>query len=211
MKYYPAFLDLKNKKAVVIGGGSVAERKVRFLVNSGASVKLISPEITAYLRKLSKKGGLHYVERKYRKGDLNGAFIVIAATSSAALNSKIAREAENLVNVINAPSEGNFIVPSVVRRGSLNIAISTEGVSPAVSKEIRKELERFYDREFEGFLKFAEMIRLKAMKEIKNDKKRAQFLKSLASEQLFHTLRKSGLDAVRTHVSKALEKISQTN
>ena len=211
MKYYPAFLDLKNKKAVVVGGGSVAERKVRLLVDAGASVTLISPDITANLRKLASKGALHYVERNYRKGDVEGAFIVIAGTSSAALNSKIACAAKNLVNVIDTPSDGNFIVPSVVRRGALNIAISTEGASPAVSKAIRKELEGYYSREFARYLRFTEMIRLKTIKEIKNEKKRKHFLTSLASKQLLNTLRKEGFDTVREHILNALEKIQQTN
>jgi len=100
VRYYPAFLNLKNKKAVVIGGGKVAERKVRLLVRAGANVKIISPVITKSLDKLRVKGKLKHVNRNYIRRDLENVFIVIAATSSAKTNTKIAEDSENLVNVV---------------------------------------------------------------------------------------------------------------
>ncbi|MEF9475852.1 MAG: bifunctional precorrin-2 dehydrogenase/sirohydrochlorin ferrochelatase [Candidatus Mariimomonas ferrooxydans] len=208
MKYYPVFLKLNAKKAVVIGGGKIAERKARVLIKAGASVKIISPAITKPLERLKKKGLLAHVKRNYRKGDLKDAFIVIAGTSSVKTNSKIARDARYLgipgsvpgnrnndsllINIIDTPSEGNFIAPSIVKRGPLTIAISTTGCSPAVSKTIRKELEKLYGNEFTHYLRLLEKIRKKAMKEIKNDKKREEFLKKLASEKIFNALRRNG-------------------
>lgn len=192
MKYYPAFLKLNAKKAVVIGGGKIAERKAHVLIKAGASVKIISPAITKPLERLKKRGLLAHVKRNYRKGDLKDAFIVIAGTSSVKINSKIARDAGHLVNVIDTPSEGNFIAPSTVKRGPLTIAISTAGCSPAVSKTIRKELEKLYGNEFSHYLRLLEKIRKKAMKEIKNDKKREELLKKLASEKIFNALRRNG-------------------
>lgn len=208
MKYYPAYLDLKDKKAVVVGGGSVAERKVRLLIHAGASVTLISPEITENLGRLAEKGQISHVRRSYRKGDLKGAFVVIAGTSSAGINTKIAQDAAHLVNVIDVPSEGNFIVPSVVRRGPLTIAISTEGVSPAVSKAIRKEVEHRYGREFAGYLRFLETVRTKALKDIGNAKKRQIFLKSLASEERLSTLREKGFSVVKKDILSHLHRLS---
>lgn len=192
MKYYPAFLNLKDKKAVVVGGGKVAERKARSLINAGAALKVISPDITENLRKLKEKGLIKHIKRNYKRGDLKDAFIVVAGTSSAEINLKIAQEAPHLVNVIDAPSEGNFIVPSLVRRGPLTIAISTEGASPAISKAVRKEIERLYGREFVLYLKFVELIRKEAREKITNNKKREKFLKSLASEELFNAVRNKG-------------------
>jgi precorrin-2 dehydrogenase/sirohydrochlorin ferrochelatase len=192
VKYYPVFLNLRGKKAVIVGGGKVAERKAINLIKAGASVKVISPNITKALEKLKRMGLLTHIQRHYKKGDLKNAFIVIAGTSSAQINTKIAQDARHLINVIDTPSEGNFIAPSLVNRGPLTIAISTEGSSPAVAKTIRKELEKLYGSEFTHYLRFLKTMRRKAMKEIEDDKKREDFLKGLASEEIFNLLRKKG-------------------
>lgn len=207
MKYYPAFLDLKDKKAVVVGGGRVAERKVRLLISAGAFVTLISPDITRNLDRLRERGMLAHIKRNYRTGDLKNAFIVIAGTSSAEINTKVAGDARHLVNVIDAPSEGNYIVPSFVKQGPLTIAISTEGASPALSKAIRKELEEHYTRDFALYLRFIERVRRKAIEGIKDSKKRERFLKSLASNKILYDLRNRGFREVQTKILIALEKI----
>ncbi|HDK81611.1 MAG TPA: bifunctional precorrin-2 dehydrogenase/sirohydrochlorin ferrochelatase [Nitrospirae bacterium] len=207
MRYYPAFLDLSDRKAVVVGGGKVAERKVRSLVKAGALVEVVSPDLTTGLKTLCDQGKIRHKKRKYRSGDLRGAFIVIAATSSDAVNTKAAQDAEHLVNIIDMPADGNFIVPSLVRRGNLTIAISTEGVSPAISKAVRKEIEQKYDAEFARYLRFVESLRKKAIKEIKDAKKREMFLKSLASTEILATLRNRGFGAASGEVLKALDKV----
>lgn len=207
MKYYPAFINLKEKKAVVVGGGKVAERKVRLLINAGASVSLVSPDITIPIQKLAEKGLLSYKKRNYRKGDLQGAFIVIAATSSAILNTRIAQDAKCLVNVVDMPSEGNYIVPSLVKRGHLTIAISTEGASPAVSKAIRKEIERHYSNEFALYLRFVETIRKRALNKIIHPVEREIFLQSLASNELINTLRKEGFRKAQNKVLSYMNSI----
>ncbi len=204
MKYYPVFLDLKDKSAVVVGGGRVAERKVRPLINAGALVKIISPGITGSLLKLKEKGLIKHLKRNYRREDLKGAFIVIAATSSADTNAKVAQEAEHLVNVIDAPSEGNYIVPSLVERNPLTIAISTGGASPAVSKAVRKEIEGLYGREFVLYLRFVERIRREALHKITNSREREKFLKSLASREIFDALRDKGFRAAKNMITSSL-------
>jgi precorrin-2 dehydrogenase/sirohydrochlorin ferrochelatase len=205
VKYYPVFLNLKNKKAVVIGGGMVAERKVRALIRAGASVTIISPTLTQVLKKLKDKEQFTYIKRNYQRGDVNDAFLVIAASSSTRTNAEIARDANSLINVIDAPSVGNFIAPSVVRRGPLTIAISTEGASPALSKAIRKEMEKLYDKEFTLYLKFVESVRGKAMEKIADRKKRERFLKSLASGKILASIREKGFSAVYNKISVSLE------
>ncbi len=215
MKYYPVFLDLKCKKAVIVGGGKVAERKAIALIKAGALVEIITPTITKLLERYRKKGVVKHTKRNYKKGDLKGAFVVVAGTSSQETNIKIAKDAKQLrnpesgpgngspqlINVIDTPSEGNFIVPSVVRRGPLTIAISTEGCSPAVSKAIRKEVERLYGAEFARYLRFAARIRKETVEKIKEDKKRKKILKALASGEIFNTLRTKGFDAVSKKIS----------
>ena len=208
MRYYPAFLNLKNKKAVVVGGGKVAERKVRLLVKAGANVKVISPDITKPLEKLRDKGNIKHANRNYVKRDLKNAYIVIAATSSAEINTKIAEDSENLVNVVDTPSEGNYIVPSVVTRGPLTIAISTEGTSPAVSKAIRKEVEKHYSKEFTNYMRFLEVMREKAVAEITDNNKRRKFLKSLASEKLIYIVRNQGFGAASEIISNRFNRVT---
>jgi precorrin-2 dehydrogenase/sirohydrochlorin ferrochelatase len=207
VKYYPAFIDLHGKRAVVIGGGNVAERKARSLIKAGARVTVISPQITDGLTKLGKKGLLKHRGRNYRKSDLAGAFIVIAGTSSSRTNDRIAGDARSLVNVIDVPSRGNFIVPSVVERGALTIAVSTGGASPAVSKAIRKEMERLYGTEFARYIRFLERIRKKASAKIPRTKTRNAFLRSLASEELLTTLRNKGFRTASREITAALERL----
>jgi precorrin-2 dehydrogenase/sirohydrochlorin ferrochelatase len=194
--YYPAFLNLKGKKVIVIGGGKVAERKTRALLKIGADVTIISPEITKRIDKEKLKGKIKHVSRQYKKGDSKKAFVIIAATDSYEINKKVSQDAPCLVNVVDSPSLCNFIVPSVIRRGPLIIAISTSGISPALSKSIRRELDRLYTPEFAKYLKLLEKIRGRAMKEIPVKKKRTEFLKSLASEKMIKMLRKKGLKEV---------------
>lgn len=203
MKYYPVFLNLKGKNAVVIGGGKVAERKVLTLLKAGAIVKVISPDVTDNLNRLKKKGLLTHLKRHFRDGDIKDAFIVIAGTSSVRINTKIAQDARclrksslPLINIVDNPSDGNFIAPSVVKRGPLTIAISTQGCSPAVAKTVRKELEKLYGTEFTHYLRFLEQIRKKALKKIKDTRQRAVLFKGLASEKIFNTLRKKGISSL---------------
>ncbi len=202
-------MDLKDRKAVVVGGGRVAERKVRSLVKAGALVSVISPGITAGLEELKQKGKIRHFRRRYRKGDAGDALVVIAATSSARINKKVAQDARHLINVIDMPSEGNFIVPSSVERDSLTIAVSTGGASPAVSRAIRKEIGKLYGREFARYLRFLENVRRKAAETISDEGKRGRFLRSVASEEIFSTLRKKGFSAASEKILGVLDHLTQ--
>ena len=199
--YYPAFLNLKGKKTVVIGGGKVAERKILALLKTGARITVISPEITKRIAREKLRGSLKHIPRQYRKGDVKNTFLVIAATDSEEINQKVSEDATCLVNVVDTPSLCNFIVPSVLQRDPLTIAVSTGGISPALSKSIRQELEKLYGPEFAEYLQLLEKIRKKAIKEIKNKKSRADFLKSLASGEIVKMLREKGF----REVEKALK------
>ncbi len=143
--YYPIFLNVSGKKCVVIGGGQVALRKVEVLLDHGANVEVISPEICSELDKLAENGGIAVRRRRYQTGDLKGAFVVIAATDDRHINSEVAKEAKEtgvLVNVVDDPNNSNFIVPSCIHRGDVTIAISTAGKSPALARKIRTRLEK---------------------------------------------------------------------
>jgi precorrin-2 dehydrogenase/sirohydrochlorin ferrochelatase len=194
--YYPAFLNLKDKEAVVIGGGKVAERKILVLLTAGANITVVSPDITRRIEKEKLKGRIKHIPRLYRKSDSKKALLVVAATDSQEINKKVSEEAPCLVNIVDTPSLCNFIVPSVIQRGPLTIAISTSGISPALSKSIRKELEKLYGSAFADYLRLLEKIREKAMKEICDKKKRTEFLKSLASEEMIKMLRQKGIKEI---------------
>ncbi len=207
MNYYPSFLNLIGKRAVVIGGGRVAERKILTLLKAGARVTVISPQLTKRIEKEKHKNDLKHISRHYRKGDLKNAFIIIAATDSQVINKQVSKDALCLVNIVDTPSLCNFIVPSVVKRGPLTIAISTSGVSPALSKTIRKELEKLYGSEFSRYLKFLEKFRKEAKKEIPDKTKRAAFLKSLASKEIIEMLRQRGIEETKKYVLSQCKEI----
>ena len=153
---YPLFLDLTNQSAVVIGAGSVAARKIRTLLKAEAVVTVISPQAAPSIRRLAQTKRVRWVQRRYRQGDLRGARLAVAATDDLAVNQIICAEAKRrklLVNCIVPPSAGNFLVPSLVRRGGISLAISTGGASPAFAKRLRRDLEHFLGDGYPQLLK----------------------------------------------------------
>ena len=208
MNYYPAFINLQGKRVVVVGGGKVAERKVLTLINAGAAITVISPLLTKRLWKEKEAGHIRHLPRTYRKGDLKDSFIVIAATDSPEVNSRIAGDAPGLLNVVDVPSECNFIAPSVVKRGPLVFAISTGGTSPAFAKAVRKDIEKSYGKVFSGYLGFVKALRSRAMQEIVDKAAREKFLKSLASGDILDTLRTKGLNVVKQSVMARFNKLT---
>ncbi len=160
--FYPALLDLKNKLCVVIGGGKVAERKVRILLKAGALIKVISPEVSEFIQKLSEEQKIILEKRCYRPGDLEGSWLVVAATSDRKIQELIKKEADEkriFCNVVDVPELCSFIVPSSVERGKLLFAISTQGASPAVAKRLRQRLENLFDESYADYIKLMEKIR----------------------------------------------------
>ncbi|MEJ2684619.1 MAG: bifunctional precorrin-2 dehydrogenase/sirohydrochlorin ferrochelatase [Candidatus Sulfobium sp.] len=210
MNYYPAFLDLRGKRAVIVGGGRIAERKILSLIEAGADVTVVSPSLTERLRQEKSDNRISHLSRSYRKGDLLGSFLVIAATDSEEINSRVAGDAPALVNVVDVPSECNFIAPSVVRRGPLTLAVSTGGASPAMAKTLRKELQKAYGPEFSGYLRFLKQVRAEALAGIGQKVKRERFLKGLASQKMVNMLRTKGLKAVKEKILERLRRLSSS-
>ena len=166
MGYYPVFIDLKEKECLVVGGGQVAERKVRALLAAGARVTVVSPTATSGLQRLKAQGAIRRIARDYQPGDLREALLVVACTSSRQVNQEVAREAKRrrrLVNVVDDPRLCTFIVPAIVRRGDLTIAISTGGKSPALAKKIREDLQKKYGPEYGTLLKLLGAVRAKLL------------------------------------------------
>lgn len=159
---YPVFLDIKAKRCVVVGGGRVAERRVKSLLECGAIVKIISPELSQDLELMAEKKFIEVVKRDFCSGDLEGAFLAIAASDQAEVNRMVVEEARwrgALVDSSTEPTEGNFILPSVVRSGGLAIAISTSGSSPTLARMIREELEQSLGPEHATLIKLVSEVR----------------------------------------------------
>jgi len=161
-EFFPVFLNLKNKLCIIIGGGKVAERKVENLLTSQAKVKVISPEVTLKLKKLAEEGKIEWERRVYKKGDLDSAWLVIAATDNPEIQKEIFKEAEEkhiFCNVVDVPELCSFIVPSTIRKGLLTIAISTSGASPAVARRLRETLEEIIGEEYALYVELMKDLR----------------------------------------------------
>jgi len=192
MKYYPAYLDLRDRPCMVIGGGTVAERKTLSLLEAGAEVTIISPALTPKLHEFSDAGKITHLKKQYEENDLSGQFLVIAATPSAEVNTLVARacrKMHTLVNVAVPPEESSFIVPSVVERGDLMIAISTSGASPALAKKIRQDIEQRYGSEYGLFLDKMSAIRNRVLEEVPDGQKRHAVFQAIVDSDVIDLVR----------------------
>ena len=141
--HYPVYLNLTGKKCLVFGGGPIAEDKIAKLQSTGAQVTIVSPTVTPNLQAWAHRGDFQWQPREYQAGDMEGAFLSIAATNDRQVNHEIFQEAERLgvlINVVDDPEQGTFIAPAVVRRGQVTLAISTGGASPALARKLREAL-----------------------------------------------------------------------
>ncbi|CAN5560980.1 hypothetical protein BH24ACT22_BH24ACT22_15690 [soil metagenome] len=148
---YPIFLDLSGRRCVVVGGGEVANRKARKLLQARAEVVVISPEVMPEIESMA----VEVYHRPYENGDLEGAYLAFTATDSRGVNSAVAHEARErgiFINVADKPSEGNFALPSTLRRGGLQVSVSTSGASPTLARSIRGELEKQFGPEWAGLI-----------------------------------------------------------
>ena len=155
VRYFPIYLEIKNKKILVIGGGVVAQRKIESLLEAGANVAVVSKDLTQQLREYKKDGKIIVIGRDYEEKLLENVFMVIAATDDVELNHRISQDALKkglLINAVDQPEDCNFIFPSVIKRGDLIVAISTSGKSPALAKKIREQLEQEFGSEYEILL-----------------------------------------------------------
>ena len=161
-RYYPIFLNIRGKRCVVVGGGLVALRKVKALLEHEANVEVISPELCPELSQLAKSRAIQVLQKNYNGGDLQGAFIAIAATDDGEINNKVAEEARAkgvLVNVVDDSEHSDFIVPSQLRRGDITIAVSTAGKSPALARKIRTRLEKDFGTEYASLALLVDEVR----------------------------------------------------
>lgn len=193
---YPLFLDLSGREVMVIGGGSVASRKVSTLIEYGAHITVIAPEVDATIEDRASQGDLTWIPRTYRQGDLAQAFLVFSACGDQSVDVEVVREAHArncLVNVVDVTHLCDFIVPSTIRRGALGIAISTSGAAPFEAKAIRHDLEQRFDWSWEPYLDLIAQVRTLAKQRVLGDESRRT--------PLYEAIRTSGLREQIAHGS----------
>jgi precorrin-2 dehydrogenase / sirohydrochlorin ferrochelatase len=189
---FPMFVKLTGRRCVVVGGGPIAESKVESLLTSGAQVTIVSPTLTESLAEEAQHGSFAWKPRKFESSDLEGAFLVIAATSDEELNELIFREADRrgiLCNAVDQPPRCHFYFPAVVRRGALQIAISTAGLSPSLAQRLRKDFEAEFGPEYEQWLAWLGRVRAALMQRGADFETRKRVLARLASREVFDRLR----------------------
>jgi len=192
MKYYPVFLDVRERPCVVVGGGQIAERKAIALFDAGADLAVISPSLTPVLAELARKGKITHHRKTFAEQDLAEAYLVIAATNDPAVNEAVARECRKrgiLVNAATSPDEGSFVVPSVVERGDLLIAISTCGDSPALARKVREDLERTYGQEYEVFLEKMANLRRRLAHDVADEDMRRKVYQAVVDSDVLYLLK----------------------
>jgi precorrin-2 dehydrogenase/sirohydrochlorin ferrochelatase len=200
MRYYPVFLDLRGKNCLVVGGGQVAWRKIKRLLSCGARVFVVARKLLPRLEEAVKKGQVRYLGAEYKSEYLKDIFLLIGATDDEVLNRRLSQEANAaniLCNIVDQPEKCNFIVPSVVERGDLIIAISTSGKSPALAKKLRLELERQFGEEYAVFLELLGKVRERLKAQVKGQKRRQEMLEKLVYSELLKEIKNKNWEKVQ--------------
>ncbi|KGR78437.1 NAD(P)-binding protein [Ureibacillus sinduriensis] len=182
---YPIMLKLENKRVLIVGGGEVATNKAKMLLGQNAQIIVVSPTVTETLHTYSIDGKIQWLERTFEANDTEGAFLVIAATDNPEINAAVRKSCSGsqLVNVVDSPADSNFYNMAFLERGKLKIAISTEGASPLLAKQIKNDLNEFFDESYEEYLKFLLTAREKIKLLVKDENRKFILLKELLHEK----------------------------
>jgi precorrin-2 dehydrogenase/sirohydrochlorin ferrochelatase len=198
-RHLPILVDLAGKRIVVVGGGAVAERKVRALLDCGAEVTVVAPRLTEGLSEMASAERVAHEARGYREGDLEGATLAFVAVDDPEASRRAADDARRAgvpVNVVDRPDLCDFIVPSVLRRGRLAVAVSTGGASPAWARKLRERLEAQLGDEYARLLEGLARARCRVMDEVADPAERRRALERLADDSLLEAARKGSAEDV---------------
>ena len=204
MPLYPVSLCLSGRLCIIIGSGEVAARKIQSLLASGALVRVIAPH-HPYI------DGIELIERRYRKGDLEGAALVIAATDDRQVNEEVYQEAieRNIpVNVVDNPPLCTFHVPSVMARGELQISISTGGKCPSLAKKIRHEIEGLYGEEYADYLSIIEEARTEILRTVAQERRKEMIGRILHDSLLFELVKDKKREEARQRAQQVLASLN---
>ena len=215
MAYYPILVDLTGKEVLVIGGGSVAGRKIKTLLEYGAVVNIVSRELLPEINDYVDSGKVRYLGEEFSLVFLKDKFLVIAATDDSELNHRISRAAEEkgmLVNAVDQPADCNFIVPSIIKKGDLIVAVSTSGKSPAFAKKIRKQLAEYFGIEHDLFLRLMGKIRNEVLASGSDQTENSLIFHRIVDSGLFETIKTGAFNNAALILSEILgREISENN
>ena len=189
MDYYPINLNLNGKKVVVIGGGKIAQRKIAGLIETRADITVVSPELTPQLNEYAQAGVITWRKKDFSVLDIQEAFLIIAATNQPEINLAVQKAAQpyQLISLVDHPEESNFILPSVVKRGRLSIAVSTSGASPTLAKQIKQEIADRYGPEYKEYVDFLFMSRKYILQEIRDPKLKQSLLSAITEPSFLYS------------------------
>jgi precorrin-2 dehydrogenase len=189
---FPLFLKLETRRCLLVGAGTIAEQKLDGLLVSGAEVVVVAPQANGRIRELSEQERITWIERTYQREDLEGVTLVIAATGNAEVNEQVFRDSEAngiLCNAVDEPERCHFYYPAVVRRGDLQIAISTNGKSPALAQRIRAELETQFGTEYADWLEWLGTVRTLFFRRPIKPEQRRSALHRIAAQNVYERYR----------------------
>jgi precorrin-2 dehydrogenase/sirohydrochlorin ferrochelatase len=207
LKYYPVCLQIEARLCLVVGGGRVAERKVRGLLDCGAKIVVVSPELTTGLHKLYAEKMIAWQARGYCRDDIAGAMLAIAATDDPEVQDMVMADAERhniLLNVADVPDKCNFILPSLVKRGDLSIAISTSGNSPALAKKLRQVFEGQIGREYEVLNNIMGLLRPGIMARAQPQKDNELLFNQLLAEDMPSWIKDANWPRIQAHIKAVI-------
>src|SRR5215472_299694 len=185
---FPLFLKLRGRRCLVVGAGKISEGKIAGLLEAGAKVRVVAPHATDRIAQWQKEKRIRLEKRLFRPRDLNGMFLAVAATNSEKVHRAIYRQAQKhkvLCNVVDVPALCDFYYPAVVRRGQLQIAISTAGASPSLARRLREEMERSFGPEYDRWLRHLSHARKKVLVSNIPASERLELLQMQASREAF--------------------------
>lgn len=213
-KYYPVFLNVDKKNCLVVGGGSVAYRKIVQLIKCGAHVKVVTPQTIPHIDKLYKAHRIKLVKRTYRPSDLNGTFLVYAATDKPDINKKVFQDAKNrciLVNVVDTPIYCDFIMPAIVRKKNIMIAISTQGLAPYATVLLKKRINMLLSNDYIKLINIIISIRNSLLKIKKRgvDINIEDALNKLSIKRLSKYIKNNNLKELKQYINEFLALIKR--
>lgn len=208
--YYPIFVDLRLKPVLVVGGGNVAYRKVQTLLEHGAIVYIVSPDLIEELQDLVKASEhCFWVKKEYDAEDIQDCMIIFSCTEKDEVNAAVSRDAYNrkrLINVVDDPEKCSFIVPSIMERGDLQIAVSTGGSSPIVARQIREQLQRQYGQEFKDYLALLKEWRKKVKSDLLSEQK-SRFWSQATDGEILELIKKGRLSEAKGVIERCFRSL----
>jgi siroheme synthase, N-terminal domain len=209
---YPIYLHLAGKRCLVVGGGKVAERKIATLLEYEADVQVVSPEVTGCVDDWAAQDSISWRQGTFRPEDLEGVFLVFIATGDSQVNRKLTelcREKGILVNAVDDPPNCDFYVPSILRRGSLCLAISTEGKSPLLAAKLRRELEEIIPAEYGEWVDLLGCLRDEIKNSVLDLQAKKRLLETLVDSDIFDLLKEGKKEEAEERIRECMSSLQE--